>query len=139
MRQSDRRPSNRIQINKRFLGLSGYRTATNANNIYQFIGGLNGVLGETMTWDVYASHGQTLNTYSSTGAARFSVVQQLLNAPDGGASLCAGGFNPFGNQSGFGGLQHLGGAGILRPHQCHAGHVERRHAGHRLRAARRAT
>src|SRR6185312_2618300 len=26
-----------IQINKRFLGLGGYRTATNANNIYQFI------------------------------------------------------------------------------------------------------
>ena len=86
-----------LQLNKRFLGLGGYRTATNANNIYQFIGGLNGVLGDTMTWDVYASHGQTLNTYSSTGAVRFSVVQQLLNAPDGGASLCAGGFNPFGN------------------------------------------
>jgi len=90
-------PTAPIQINKRFLGLSGYRTATNANNIYQFIAGLDGVLGETMTWDVYASHGQTLNSYSSTGAARFSVVQQLLNAPDGGNSLCAGGFNPFGN------------------------------------------
>jgi iron complex outermembrane receptor protein len=86
-----------IQINKRFLGLGGYRTATNANNVYQFIAGLNGVLGESMTWDVYASHGQTLNSYSSTGAVRFSTVQQLLNAPDGGASLCAGGFNPFGN------------------------------------------
>lgn len=90
-------PTGPLSLNKRFLGLSGYRTATNANNIYQFIGGLNGVLGDTMTWDVYASHGQTLNTYSSTGAARFSIVQQLLNAPDGGASLCAGGFNPFGN------------------------------------------
>ena len=90
-------PGGPISLNKRFLGLSGYRTATNANNIYQFIGGLNGVLGDTMTWDVYGSHGQTLNTYSSTGAARFSIVQQLLNAPDGGASLCAGGFNPFGN------------------------------------------
>ncbi len=90
-------PGAPISINKRFLGLSGYRTATNANNIYQFVGGLNGVLRDTMTWEVYASHGQTLNTYSSTGAARFSIVQQLLNAPDGGASLCAGGFNPFGN------------------------------------------
>lgn len=90
-------PTGPLALNKRFLGLGGYRTATNANNIYQFIGGLNGVLGDTMTWDVYASHGQTLNTYSSTGAVRFSTVQQLLNAPDGGASLCAGGFNPFGN------------------------------------------
>jgi outer membrane receptor protein involved in Fe transport len=91
------RPNDPIQINKRFLGLGGYRTATNANNIYQFIAGLNGVLGDTMTWDVYASHGQTLNSYSSTGAVRFSVVQDMLNAPDGGASMCAGGFNPFGN------------------------------------------
>ncbi|MES2254987.1 MAG: TonB-dependent receptor [Pseudomonadota bacterium] len=90
-------PGAPIQINKRFLGLGGYRTATNANNVYQFIAGLNGVLGDSMTWDVYASHGQTLNSYSSTGAVRFSIVQQLLNAPDGGASLCAGGFNPFGN------------------------------------------
>lgn len=90
-------PGAPIQINKRFLGLGGYRTATNANNIYQFIAGLNGVLGDSMTWDIYASHGQTLNAYSSTGAVRFSVVQAMLNAADGGASMCAGGFNPFGN------------------------------------------
>jgi outer membrane receptor protein involved in Fe transport len=90
-------PGAPIQINKRFLGIGGYRTATNANNIYQFIAGLNGVLGDTMTWDVYASHGQTLNSYSSTGAVRFSIIQQMLNAADGGASMCAGGFNPFGN------------------------------------------
>jgi outer membrane receptor protein involved in Fe transport len=91
-------PDAPIQINKRFLGLGGYRTATNANNVYQFVAGLNGVLGDSMVWDAYASHGQTLTTYSSTGAVRFSTVQQLLNASDGGASLCAGGFNPFGNQ-----------------------------------------
>lgn len=90
-------PGAPIQINKRFLGLGGYRTATNANNIYQFIAGLNGVLGDSMTWDIYASHGQTLNAYSSTGAVRFSTVQAMLNAADGGASMCAGGFNPFGN------------------------------------------
>ncbi|MBS0280185.1 MAG: TonB-dependent receptor [Proteobacteria bacterium] len=90
-------PTAPIQINKRFLGIGGYRDATNANNIYQFIAGLNGVLGDSMTWDVYASHGQTLNSYSSTGAVRFSIIQQMLNAADGGASMCAGGFNPFGN------------------------------------------
>ncbi|HEY4275306.1 MAG TPA: TonB-dependent receptor [Rhizomicrobium sp.] len=90
-------PTAPFSLSKRFLGIGGYRTATNANNVYQFIAGLNGVLGDTMTWDVYASHGQTLNTYSSTGAVRFSAIQQLLNAPDGGRSICAGGFNPFGN------------------------------------------
>lgn len=74
----------------------GYRQLTNANNIYQFVGGLDGTLGDTMTWDLYGSHGQTTTNYSSTGAVRFSVIQQLLNAPDGGNSLCAGGYNPFG-------------------------------------------
>jgi iron complex outermembrane receptor protein len=90
-------PGAPIQINKRFQGLGGFRYSTSANNIYQFTAGLDGVLGDTMTWDAYASHGQTLNTYSNTGASSFSRVQQLLNAPDGGASLCAGGFNPFGD------------------------------------------
>jgi len=90
-------PNAPILLNKRFTGLGGLRTATNANNIYQFIGGLNGVLGDSMTWDVYASHGQTLNSYSSTGFVHYSVLQAMLNAPDGGASMCAGGFNPFGN------------------------------------------
>jgi iron complex outermembrane receptor protein len=100
-------PNQPFSLSKRFLGLGGYRTATNANNVYQFIAGLNGVLGDSMTWDVYASHGQTLNTYSSTGAVRFSVVQQLLNAPDGGNSLCAGGFNPFGNNPASAACQQL--------------------------------
>ena len=74
----------------------GYRQLTNANNIYQFVGGVNGVLRDTMTWDFYGSHGQTTTNYTSTGAVRFSVVQELLNAPDGGNSLCAGGYDPFG-------------------------------------------
>jgi outer membrane receptor protein involved in Fe transport len=90
-------PTAPIQINKRFQGLGGFRNSITANNVYQFIAGLNGVLGDTMTWDVYASHGQTLSTYSNTGASSFSRVQKLLDAPDGGASLCAGGFNPFGD------------------------------------------
>ena len=89
-------PTAPFQLNKRFLALGGYRTATNANNIYQFLGGVNGILGDTMTWELYASHGQTLNTYSTLGAVRFSVVQELLDAPDGGASICAGGYDPFG-------------------------------------------
>ena len=84
-----------FSLSERFYSF-GYRTITNANHIYQFVGGLDGTLGDTMTWEVYGSHGQTTTDYASTGAVRFSVIQQLLNAPDGGNSICAGGYNPFG-------------------------------------------
>ena len=92
-------PTGTLNLNKRFLGIGGYRDAVNANNVYQFLGGINGTARDTLTWELYASHGQTLTNYSSSGAVRFSTIQTLLNAADGGASLCAGGFNPFGNNT----------------------------------------
>ncbi|MES2292318.1 MAG: TonB-dependent receptor [Pseudomonadota bacterium] len=88
-------PGAPFSLSDRFYSF-GYRTITNQNHIYQFVGGLDGTFGDTMTWELYGSHGQTTTDYASTGAVRFSVIQQLLNAPDGGNSLCAGGYNPFG-------------------------------------------
>jgi iron complex outermembrane recepter protein len=88
-------PTAPFSLSDRFYSF-GYRTITNANHIYQFVGGLDGTLGDTMTWEVYGSHGQTTTDYASTGAVRFSIIQQLLNDADGGASTCAGGYNPFG-------------------------------------------
>ena len=88
-------PTAPFSLSDRFYSF-GYRTITNQNHIYQFVGGLDGTLRDTMTWEVYGSHGQTTTDYASTGAVRFSIIQQLLNAPDGGASMCAGGYNPFG-------------------------------------------
>jgi outer membrane receptor protein involved in Fe transport len=88
-------PTAPFNLNDRFYSF-GYRTLTNTNNIYQFVGGVDGTLRDTMTWDIYGSHGQTLTNYSSTGAVRFSVIQQMLNDPTGGTDLCAGGYNPFG-------------------------------------------
>ena len=93
--QSRAQPNAPFSLSERFYSF-GYRTITNQNHIYQFVGGLDGTLGDTMTWEVYGSHGQTTTDYASTGAVRFSVIQQLLNAPDGGNSICAGGYNPFG-------------------------------------------
>ncbi len=90
-------PTGVVSINKRFTFSGGFRDATNANNIYQMTAGVNGSLGKSITWDINATHGQTLTTYSSTGGVSLSRTQAMLNAADGGASLCAGGFNPFGN------------------------------------------
>ena len=47
------------------------------------------------TYDVYTSYGRVNRTDISNGNVSRSAVPRLLNATDGGASLCAGGFNPF--------------------------------------------
>jgi len=63
----------------------------------QYLGGLKGSLPvKDWTWDVYASYDTTHHLQSNFNAVLKSQVQNLLNAPDGGNSLCAGGFDPFG-------------------------------------------
>ena len=63
----------------------------------QFLAGLRGDLPvKDWTWDVYAAYDKTDHLQSNYNAVLKSQVQNLLNAPDGGNSICAGGFNPFG-------------------------------------------
>jgi len=63
----------------------------------QYLGGLKGTLPlKDWTWDVFASHDNTDHLQSNQNAVLKSQVQNLLNAADGGNSICAGGFNPFG-------------------------------------------
>ena len=50
-------------------------------------------------WEVYYSHGGTDQREEQTNAVLLSRVQTLLNAPDGGSSICAGGYNPFGSNN----------------------------------------
>lgn len=84
-------------LNKRFTSLGG-RHATEDYNIYQLTTGLRGqVPNSSWTYDVYASYGRVSQITSQTGNVSRSSVQRLLDAPDGGKSLCAGGFNPFGD------------------------------------------
>ena len=63
----------------------------------QYLGGLKGSLPvKDWTWDVFAAHDTTDHIQENQFAVLKSQVQNLLNAPDGGNSICAGGFNPFG-------------------------------------------
>ncbi len=63
----------------------------------QYLGGLRGTLPvKDWTWDVFAAYDNTDHLQSNQFAVLKSQVQNLLNAPDGGNSICAGGFNPFG-------------------------------------------
>jgi outer membrane receptor protein involved in Fe transport len=66
--------------------------------LYQITGGVKGTIpGSSITYDVYGSYGHTRQIEQFRNGLSFSALTNLLNAPDGGASLCAGGFNPFGN------------------------------------------
>jgi outer membrane receptor protein involved in Fe transport len=63
----------------------------------QYLGGVKGSLPiKDWTWDVFAAYDTTEHLQQNQNAVLKSQVQNLLNAPDGGNSICAGGFNPFG-------------------------------------------
>lgn len=65
-------------------------------DLNEFLVGLRGeVPGRDWTWDVYGSYGTTKSSEKSSGWVNIEGWNALVNAPDGGASICPGGFNPF--------------------------------------------
>lgn len=88
-----------FRLDKRFTDLGG-RHSIDEYNVYQITTGVRGAVPQSSwTYDIYASFGRVTNTNVQTGNVSRSSVQALLDAPDGGVSLCAGGFNPFGDNS----------------------------------------
>jgi iron complex outermembrane recepter protein len=65
--------------------------------VQQYMGGAKGDIVGGWTFDVFASYDESLHDQIMHDAVLKGRVQTLLNAPDGGASICAGGFNPFGD------------------------------------------
>jgi iron complex outermembrane receptor protein len=104
-------PTAPFQFFKRLLDFAPTRF-TEYFNTLQVLAGLSGDLPwGGMDWDVYAMHDSTQDT--EVQAQRQSGIQayNLLNAADGGNSICDGGFNPFqGNHSYMSGAcqQYLG-------------------------------
>lgn len=84
-------------IGYRFLG-TGLREQEFTNRVVQGLVGLRGEITEGWRYEASASWGKTTIDQEARGNVNVQRVQQLLEAPDGGASLCAGGFNPFGIQ-----------------------------------------
>jgi iron complex outermembrane recepter protein len=89
-------PLGSFLLDKRFVAL-GPRRGAELYDAYQMTTGARGDLpfGD-WTYDAYASYGRVDRTTTQTGNVSRSAVQQLLNATDGGASLCAGGFDWYG-------------------------------------------
>lgn len=75
----------------------GLRVQTNDWNVHQLTLGARGKLPiKDWTFDVYGSRGETRYLETNEGYPSLSSLERLLAAPDGGASICAGGYDPFG-------------------------------------------
>lgn len=89
-------PDANLTLEKRFYE-AGARITEREFDVYQVLGGARGTLDAIDgTWEVYASHGRTRIDERSPGSVLKSSLAALTGAADGGQSICAGGYNPFG-------------------------------------------
>ena len=89
-------PTAPFTFSKRFNDLGG-RTGYNNHDVWQMTVGAKGDVWESWGYDVYYSYGRSVQTELQGGNVRRDRVQLLLDAADGGASVCAGGLNLMGN------------------------------------------
>jgi len=82
--------------NGRYVGVP-YKAWDEHYTVQQYLGGLKGDIAPGWTFDGFVSYDQTQHDQTLHNAIIKQRVQTLLNAADGGNSLCAGGFNPFGD------------------------------------------
>lgn len=80
----------------RALSELGPRSLRYDSDLYQGVLGVRGAIGGDWAYDVFVTHGRIDRTDTGGGAFRVAQLTQLVTAADGGASLCTGGFNPFG-------------------------------------------
>jgi outer membrane receptor protein involved in Fe transport len=93
--QSRAAPTAPVVVTKRYSEAGPRRTVHEATT-WQVLGGASGSFGGSdVTWELYGSTGKSVLDDITHGSVFTDKVQQLVSAPDGGASLCAGGYNPF--------------------------------------------
>jgi outer membrane receptor protein involved in Fe transport len=89
-------PDEALRLEKRFIGI-GPRQNDRKFEVYQVQAGVSGFI-DTIdgSWQMYGSHGSTTAETFSLNSVSRSLMQGILEADDGGTSLCEGGYNPFG-------------------------------------------
>lgn len=92
-------PNDPVSLVKQLGNEFGRRSASIDTQAYQIIPGLRGKLpfGD-WTFDGFATVSRIDIETRLQGGVSQSRFQAILNAADGGRSLCTGGYNPFGNQ-----------------------------------------
>lgn len=89
-------PTERFTWNGRYVGVH-WKGWDEQYTTTQWLAGIMGDLPvDDWSYDVYASYDTTDHNQTMHHAVLKSRVQNLLNAADGGNSICKGGFNPFG-------------------------------------------
>lgn len=92
-------PTAPVALNLRFDAL-GPRLVKGINKTGQVVAGVEGKLGfADWSYSAFGSYGENTIRVDRTNYVSRSALSRLLSAPDGGASICTGGFNPFGTQS----------------------------------------
>ncbi len=87
-----------FKMRQRTLDL-GLRESVYENTVVQFMAGVRAPLGDTgWNLEAYVSEGRTEIDQTQTGNLNTQRLQGMLEAADGGQSICAGGFNIFGRQ-----------------------------------------
>ncbi|MEY4763279.1 MAG: hypothetical protein RLZZ200_3136 [Pseudomonadota bacterium] len=89
-------PTARFDWRSRYVGIP-WKNWDESYIVQQYLGGLKGDINDNWKFDVFASYDSSVHNSIMHDAVLKSRVQTLLNAADGGASICAGGFNPFGD------------------------------------------
>lgn len=93
----------------------GLRQSEYTNQVFQLLGGLRGDLTDRFSYELSYSFGRTNIDQLQTGNVDTQRLFDLLNAADGGASVCDGGFNPFGRQPiSASCVDYLAATGLLR-------------------------
>lgn len=89
-------PTASFTWNGRYVGVP-YKNWDENYAVQQYMAGLKGDITSGWSFDLFASYDQSVHDQQLNDAVVKSRVQTLLNAADGGASLCSGGFNIFGD------------------------------------------
>ncbi|MDB5467429.1 MAG: TonB-dependent receptor [Phenylobacterium sp.] len=84
-------------LQKRFSELGGRRSVSDYT-VSQMVAGVTGELVAGWTVDAYIADGRERRLETQYGNVSHAAVRTLLEAADGGKSICAGGYNPFGAQ-----------------------------------------
>jgi iron complex outermembrane recepter protein len=80
----------------RYVGVP-YKAWDENYQIQQYMAGLKGNITDGWSFDGFVAYDESTHISTMNNAVLKSRVQTLLNAADGGKSICAGGFNPFGD------------------------------------------
>jgi iron complex outermembrane recepter protein len=89
-------PTAAFNWSARYVGVP-YKGWDENYQIQQYLAGLKGSITDGWSFDGFVAYDESTHVSTMNNAVLKSRVQTLLNAADGGRSLCTGGFNPFGD------------------------------------------